>query len=88
MEKRTITQVVVEVLQVARQPMSAADITQVILEKSLYTFSTKDPKSIVRGSIERHCEGSTRKELAAKKFFKKLADGKYELISDGGSHSH
>ena len=79
MEKRTIAQAVVEVLQAAKQPMSAAEITQAILDKKLYEFSAKDPKSIVRGTIERRCEGLNRKDSINPRYFKKLADGKYGL---------
>lgn len=81
MEKRTIAQAVVEVLKSAKQPMSSADITQAILDKSLYEFSAKDPKSIVRGAIERRCEGLNRKDSINPQYFKKSPDGKYELIS-------
>lgn len=79
MEKRTIAQAVVEVLQAVKQPMSAAEITQEILDKKLYEFSAKDPKSIVRGAIERRCEGRDRKDSIDPRYFKKLAGGKYGL---------
>lgn len=79
MEKRTIAQAVVEVLQAAKQPLSAAEITQAILDRKLYEFSAKDPKSIVRGAIERRCEGHDRKDAINPRYFKKLADGKYGL---------
>jgi len=79
MEKRTIAQAVVEVLKMAKQPLSAAEITQVILDRKLYEFSAKDPKSIVRGAIERRCEGLNRKDSINPRYFKKLADGKYGL---------
>jgi restriction system protein len=80
MEKRTIAQAVVEVLQTAKQPLSSVDITQAILDQKLYEFSAKDPKSIVRGAIERRCEGLNRKDSINPKYFKKLANGTYELI--------
>lgn len=79
MEKRTIAQVAIEVLKEAKQPMTAAEITQVILEKGLYSFKTKDPKAMVRGAIERHCEGTNRKNSVSQKYFTKLPDGKYQL---------
>lgn len=79
MEKRTIAQAVVEVLKTAKQPLPAAEITQVILDRKLYEFSAKDPKSIVRGAIERRCEGLNRKDSINPRYFKKLADGKYGL---------
>ena len=81
MTKRTIAQVVVEVLNVTKQPMSAAEITQAILDKKLYEFSAKDPQSIVRGAIERRCEGRDRKDSINPRYFQKLADGKYVLTA-------
>jgi hypothetical protein len=38
MEKRTIAQAAIEVLKGAKQPLTAAEITQAILDKELYTF--------------------------------------------------
>lgn len=81
MKEKTIAQVVVEVLQAAKQPMSAADITQAILDQKLYEFKAKDPKGIVRGAIERRCEGLDRKDSINPRYFKKLAEGKYGLAN-------
>lgn len=61
MEKRTIAQAAIEILKEAKQPMTATEITQAILDKKLYEFSAKAPRSIVRGAIERRCEGLSRK---------------------------
>jgi len=79
MEKRTIAQATIAVLQAAKQPMSAADITQSILDRKLYEFNAKDPKSIVRGAIERRCEGLSRKDSINPRYFKKLPNGTYSL---------
>jgi undecaprenyl pyrophosphate synthase len=79
MEKRTIAQAAIEVLKGAKQPLTAAEITQAILDKELYTFSTKDPKVMVRGAIERRSEGIDRKNSTSTKLFEKLADGRFWL---------
>ena len=79
MEKTTIAQAAMAVLQAAKQPMTSAEITQVILAQQLYPFNTKDPKGIVRGAIERRCAGLNRKDTIAPTYFKKLPDGRYEL---------
>lgn len=81
MEKRTIAQAAIEVLKEAKQPMTAAEITQTILEKGLYNFNTKDSKAMVREAIERHCEGIERKNATAIKLFEKSSNGKYSLKS-------
>lgn len=80
MEKRTIAQVAIEVLKESKQPMTAAEITQAILDKGLYTFNTKDPRAMVRGAIERRCKGLSRKNSVSNQSFEKLADGKYCLL--------
>ena len=79
MEKRTIVQSVIEILKSTKQPMTVQDITQSILEKGLYGFNTKEPRSIVRNAIERHCEGINRRNSASSKLFDKNSDGKYTL---------
>ena len=79
MEKQTIAQVAVAVLQAAQQPMTSAEITQAMVERQLYPFSAKDPKSIVRGAMERRCVGLNRKDTATPTYFKKLPDGRYDL---------
>jgi hypothetical protein len=79
MDKRTVAQAVIEVLQAAKQPMTISDITQAILDKNLYAFNAQEPRGIVRGAIERRCEGVNRKTSIEPKYFKKLPDGKYGL---------
>ena len=79
MEKRTIAQAAIAVLQEAKKPLTSAEITQAILDKGLYSFNAKDPRAIVRGAIERRCGGLNRKDSITPKYFKKQADGKYDL---------
>jgi undecaprenyl pyrophosphate synthase len=79
MEKLTIAQAVIKVLQEEKQPMTVAKITQAILDKELYNFNTKDPGAMVRGAVERRCEGMNRRNSVAEKFFDKLLDGRYAL---------
>jgi HB1, ASXL, restriction endonuclease HTH domain len=79
MEKRTIAQAAIEVLQEANQPLTAAEITQAILDKGLYSFNTKDPKAMVRGAIERRCEGGNPKTTVDPTYFEKQSESKYAL---------
>jgi hypothetical protein len=81
MEKMTIAQAAIVVLQKAGEPLTAAEIAQVILDENLYSFNTKDPKAMVRGAIERRAEGVDRKNSTGVKLFKKLPDGKYAAKS-------
>lgn len=82
MEKITIAQAAIDVLKEAKQPLTAAEITQVILDRNLYSFNTKDPRAMVRGAIERRCKGNTRKNAATPAYFEKLPDAKYQLNQD------
>jgi HB1, ASXL, restriction endonuclease HTH domain len=79
MEKRTIAEVAIEVLKEAKKPMTAAEITQVILDQGLYSFNTKDPRAMVRGAIERRCEGGNPKTTVAPTYFEKQSESKYAL---------
>jgi predicted DNA-binding protein len=79
MEKLTIAQAAIKVLQEAKQPMTSAEITQMILDKGLYSFNAKDPKAMVRGAIERRCEGVDRLNSVAERFFEKMSDGRYDI---------
>lgn len=79
MKERTIAEAAVEVLKAAKEPMTAAEITQAILDKGLYEFNTKDQVGMVRRAIARRCEGYTRKDSLPQKDFSKTSDGKFHL---------
>ncbi len=79
MEKRTIAEAAIEVLKESKQPMTAAEITQAILDKGLYSFNTKDPRAMVRGAIERRCEGGNPKTTITPTYFEKQSESKYVL---------
>lgn len=79
MEKCTIAQAAIAVLKDAQQPMTAAEITQAILDKGLYSFNAKDPRAMVRGAIERRCEGGNPKTTMTPTYFKKPSPGSYQL---------
>jgi hypothetical protein len=82
--KQTVAQVAMEVLKTAQTPLSASDITQMIQEKNLYSFNAKNPRQIVRSAIERRCEGGGNRKTISPAWFKKLADGRYELREGEG----
>ncbi len=78
-KKQTVAQVALNVLESKQEPMTAADITQVMLDQNLYAFNAKNPRQIVRSAIERRCEGGGSRKTVAPAFFKKLEDGRYAL---------
>jgi hypothetical protein len=77
MKERTIAEAAVEVLKATKEPMTAAEITQAILDKGLYQFNTKDQVGMVRRAIARRCEGYSRKDSISPQFFKKEKDSKF-----------
>jgi hypothetical protein len=79
MKERTIAEAAIEVLKDAKEPMTAAEITQAILEKGLYQFNTKDQVGMVRRAIARRCEGYERKDSVSPKVFKKLENGSFQV---------
>jgi len=81
MENRTIAKAVIEVLQTSKKPMTVPEITQAILEQNLFTFNSKNPQGIVRGAIERRCEGLARKDTIEPKYFRKHEGRLYSLTS-------
>ena len=79
MKERTIAEAAVEVLKATKEPMTAAEITQVILDKGLYEFNTKDQVGMVRRAITRCCEGYERKDGILPKLFRKQEEKKFSL---------
>ena len=79
MEKRTIAQAAIEVLKEAKQPMTAAEITQFVCDNGLYTFTSKDQRGVVRRAIDGRCEGCLRKDIVSPTYFRKTMEGKYYL---------
>ena len=80
MKERTIAEAAIEVLKDAKGPMTAAEITQAILDKGLYQFNTKDQVGMVRREIARRCEGYVRKDTISPKKFSKTPEGKFLFI--------
>jgi ribose 1,5-bisphosphokinase PhnN len=81
MKERTIAEAAIEVLKEAKEPMTAAEITQAILEKGLYEFNTKDQVGMVRRAIARRCEGYSRKDSVSPKTFTRNEKSKFLLKS-------
>ena len=80
MAKKTIHQVISEVLGAAGRPMTSREIYQAILEQSLYEFKAKDPANIVRNQLRRHCIDVTATRGASVKYFKMTDDGRFALL--------
>ena len=80
MAQGTIAEAVVAVLMERGQPMTAAAITEAIIEQGLYSFSCKDVVGTVRSAIVRRCEGSSRKDVILPTLFRKKTY-KFKLLN-------
>ncbi len=59
----TILEAAVQVLRDRNQPMKVAEIYESILEKGLYTFGAKSPRSVLSGTLRNHIKKSPSPEL-------------------------
>lgn len=80
MSKRTIHEVVSEVLRSAGRPMSANEIFEEIKSRGLYQFNSKNPSGIVRSQLRRYCQGNNQPNASNVKYFRMNADGLFELL--------
>lgn len=83
----TIIDAIEQVLRESGKPMSHIAIYRAIIDKNLYSFGAKDPVSIVRGKLRKHCFGIDFPSASPKKIFIVVNDKKekstlYYLPSD------
>ncbi len=67
-KERTIAQAIVEVMNEVNRPMTSREISQLILEKNLYSFNTNDPLKMVRDALWRHDINSGKRSSPNKHF--------------------
>jgi restriction system protein len=65
----TIIEAIIKVLKECGNPLSPKDILDSILEKNFYSFGAKDPLSVVRGEIRKHCYGVDFPSASPRKIF-------------------
>ena len=61
----------------------AASIDQLYetnIKNSIYVFGAKDPKSVLRITLDRHCINKNLGVMHQKRYYKKIIDGCYELL--------
>lgn len=80
MAEKTIPQVISDVLSEASRPMTSRDIYELIAQKRLYDFKAKDPASVVRKQLRRHCVQMKSSLGAGAKYFRMTDDGLFELL--------
>jgi len=65
----TIIEAIVNVLKEHGKPLSHKDIYDFIINKDYYSFGAKDPVSVVRGEIRKHCYGVDFPSASPRKIF-------------------
>jgi restriction system protein len=76
----TILEAIRTVIRTKGEPMTAAEIHADIAQAKLHEFHIDNPASIVRTQIRRHCEGLNLKASSKAKYFKALADGRFQVL--------
>lgn len=77
MAKKTLANVIVEVLTAHGSPMTAAEVHSAITGGNLFEFNSKDPIGIVRSALSRHCVENQHSCASKAKHFNKLPDGRF-----------
>lgn len=77
----TIIEAIKKILRQKNTPLTIKQIYEYILEKKLYAFSAKDPKSVVRGQIRKHCVGIEFPTANPVKHFILIGKNKYNLAN-------
>ena len=78
--KPTIPNAIAAVLKASSVPMSANEIYQGIISRSLYQFNSDAPLSIVRSQLRRRCMGLEFPTAEPVKLFSMAENGKYALL--------
>jgi restriction system protein len=79
----TIVECIRQILEHSKVPLSVGHIFDEIVKKNLYSFNAKDPKTIVRQQLRRHCAGLSFPSAMPNKYFKQIAKDTYALLSSG-----
>lgn len=66
----TIIEAIKEILSSENEELTSKQIYEKIVEQKLYSFSARDPKSIVNGIIRKHCVGIDFPTASPVKHFK------------------
>ena len=60
--------------------MTAQEVYQVMVDRKLYEFKAKNPATVVRSQLRRHCVNHATKNKIGAGVFKMTSDGKFELV--------
>jgi len=77
----TIVDCIRKILNQSKEPLSISEIFDEIIKNNLYSFNAKDPKTIVRQQLRRHCAGLSFPSAMPNKYFRQTEKGKYVLLN-------
>jgi hypothetical protein len=77
--KKAIHEIAADILSENKRAMSAEEIYNVIVERGLYEFKAKSPKSVLRSQLRRHSANVKSTDSPANPIFKISADGQFSL---------
>lgn len=82
MISKTIVEAAIRALQLLGRSAMVSEIYEIIVQQGFYEFGAKDPKSVIRITLDRHCTNKSISFMHQIRYFRKVIDGRYELISN------
>jgi hypothetical protein len=76
----TIHEVAADVLSENQRAMTADEIYEVIIERGLYEFKAKSPKSVLRSQLRKHCKSNTGGNTTSNPLFSMTSDGAFNVF--------
>ena len=72
---KTIVKAIITVLKGVEKPLTTEEVYRSIVDRKLYAFGAKDPKSVVNGKLRRHSENLEFPSASLAKHFYCIANG-------------
>ena len=76
----TIVDAIKTVLAEKSKPLTAREVYDAIVARSLFQFKSQSAASIVRAQLRRHCDGVNNQNAASQKLFRLVQGDRYELL--------
>lgn len=75
-----IYEAAITALNLIKEPATASDVYEIIVEQGLYQFGAKKPIEVLRVTMDKHSKNKCFSTMSADRFFYKHTNGKYELL--------
>jgi hypothetical protein len=77
--KKSIHEVAAGVMTEQKLPLTVDQLYHIIQAQCLYEFKAKNPKSVLRSQLRRHCENVMGTKQVSNPLFQVSADGRFHL---------